>query len=74
MLASLIATRRIRYEIETMTLGKMRDLGVRSLDVSAGWCAPGAGSSVPMPGRTGKEQAPRETLTGCSGEPAKDPA
>jgi hypothetical protein len=26
--------RRIRYEIEPMTLGNMRELGVRSLDVS----------------------------------------
>jgi hypothetical protein len=26
--------RRIRYEIQPMTLGNMRELGVRSLDVS----------------------------------------
>ena len=26
--------RRVRYEIEPMTLGNMRELGVRSLDVS----------------------------------------
>jgi hypothetical protein len=29
-----MAARRIRYEIEPMTLGNMRELGVRSLDVS----------------------------------------
>jgi hypothetical protein len=31
-------TRRIRYEIEPMTLGNMRELGVRSLDVSCWNC------------------------------------
>jgi|HubBroStandDraft_2_1064218.scaffolds.fasta_scaffold2129460_1 hypothetical protein len=30
--------RRIRYEIEPMTLGNMRGLGVRSLDVSCWNC------------------------------------
>jgi hypothetical protein len=33
-----MATRRIRYEIEPMTLGSMRELGVRSLDVSCRNC------------------------------------
>jgi hypothetical protein len=33
-----MATRRIRYEIEPMTLGNMRELGVRSLDVSCWNC------------------------------------
>jgi hypothetical protein len=28
-----MATRSIRYEIEPMTLGNMRELGVRSLDM-----------------------------------------
>jgi hypothetical protein len=33
-----VAPRRIRYEIEPMTLGNMRELGVRSLDVSCWLC------------------------------------
>jgi hypothetical protein len=33
-----MATRRLRYEIEPMTLRNMRELGVRSLDVSCWNC------------------------------------
>jgi hypothetical protein len=33
-----MVTRRIRYEIKPMTLGNMRELGVRSLDVSCRNC------------------------------------
>jgi hypothetical protein len=40
--------RRVRYEIEPMTLGNMRELGVRSLDVSCWLCH----HSAPIAGRT----------------------
>jgi hypothetical protein len=33
-----MTARRIRYEIEPMTLGNMRELGVQSLDVSCWLC------------------------------------
>jgi hypothetical protein len=33
-----VAARRIHYEIEPITLGNMRELGVRSLDVSCWQC------------------------------------
>jgi hypothetical protein len=46
---------RFDQPIEPMMLGNMRELGVRSLDVSrcrhsgAAWSAPAAASSVPTP-------------------------
>ena len=60
-------TRRIRYEIEPMTLGNMRELGVRSLDVSCWNCqhrtvlsADRRPDDVPAP-----TFGPRMVCTGC---------
>jgi hypothetical protein len=50
-----VVTRRIRYEIEPMTLGNMRELGVRSLDVSCGNCQHQA-----APGASRRKRAARE--------------
>jgi hypothetical protein len=59
--------RRIRYEIEPMTLGNMRELGVRSLDVSCWLCHHQAVLSadrwpddIPVP-----TFGPRMVCTGC---------